>query len=154
MEPVLTPPPERDPEFEPIIPTRLIELDHSPESYQRLVANPFLGFFAILVWLAALYAIVVLGWVGAFAPMAVVLMIAILWLIPGLFQYHCLDCGRTGKLSDWRRHICLHVAERRIEGRVRRIRGPTPPVQIILWLWILMALALSAHSLGFRLPSG
>jgi hypothetical protein len=129
------------------------ELDHSPESYQRLVSNPFLGILGVIGWLMGMTALFVHGVGGAFTPMATLLLLASLALIPGLFQYHCLDCGATGRLSDWRRHMCPRVAERRLEGRNRRIHGPTPPVQVILWLWILMALILLVHSLGFRLPT-
>jgi hypothetical protein len=137
------PPAGRDPEFDPVLNTEGLELDHSPESYQRLVANPFLGFFAIILWLGALYTLF-LGYLGPFTPMAALLLMSSLALLPPLFQFHCLDCGATGRLSGWRRHMCPSVAERRLEGRVRHLRGPAPPIQILLWLWVLMALIVAA----------
>jgi hypothetical protein len=145
-----TPPPAgRDPEFDPVLNTSALELDHSPESYQRLVANPFLGFFAIVAWMAVVL-ILFQGIFGPFTPMAAILMLAALALLPPLFQYHCLDCGATGRLTEWRRHMCPSVAERRLEGRTRRIRGPAPPIQVLLWLWVLMALIVAAAALEIR----
>lgn len=152
-DPIAMPPAGRDPEFDPILPDHALELDHSPESYQRLLTNPFLGIAAILAWLAGMFALIFQGFAGPFTLMAVLLMLASLGLVPGLFQYHCLDCGKVGRLSEWRRHLCPSVAERRIEGRRRVLRGPTPPVQVILWLWALMLLFVLAHVLGLRLPS-
>ena len=130
----------RDPEFGSVAGLAGLELDHSPESYLRLLANPFLGLAAILGWLGTIRALLG-GFAGALTPMAVVLMFAALYLLPGLFHYHCLDCGRSGKLRLWKRHMCARVAERRAEGRVRRLRGPSPPAQLVLWIWALMALA-------------
>ena len=150
MEPVGLPAPP-DPDFQATVPAPLIELDHSPESYLRLVANPFLGLFGLIVWLGALDWIVVKGGAGPFGLLALVLTLASLGLLPALFQYHCLDCGATGRLSRWRKHICPRSAARRFAGRPRRLRGPTPPVQVVLWLWGLMALTLLAHAFGWDL---
>lgn len=146
------PPAGRDPEFDPILPDHALELDHAPEAYQRLVANPFLGIAAVLAWLAGMAALIFHNVAGPFTLMAILLMFAALGLVPGLFQYQCLDCGKIGRLSEWRRHMCPSVAERRLEGRTRFWRGPTPPVQVIIWLWFLMLLFILAHSLGLRLP--
>src|SRR5947209_899655 len=90
-----------DPEFHPPHPTRLIELDHAPEAYLRLVANPFLGGFVFVVWLASvIWVINGSGWLeGVFAPLVILVLIVGLFFIPFLFQYHCLDCGATGRLS-------------------------------------------------------
>jgi hypothetical protein len=132
-----------------VLNTAGLELDHSPESYQRLVANPFLGFFAIVAWVLGVL-ILFKGVLGPFTPMAALLMLAALALLPPLFQYHCLDCGATGRLTEWRRHMCPSVAERRLEGRTRRLRGPAPPIQVLLWLWVLMALIVAAAALDIR----
>ncbi len=137
---------DRDFEFDSTILAREAEIDHRPELYLRVVANPFLGLFAFFLWLAAMYAVIVDGVAGLLGPIAFFLLLPCLALIPGRFQYHCLDCGRTGKLSEWTRHVCPRVVERRIEGRIRRLRGPSPTVQIILWLWFLMALALAVEA--------
>jgi hypothetical protein len=134
----------RDPDFDaprPVEPL-LVELDHSPESYQRLMANPFLGAFGFIAWIVAL------GWLlkvrDRFAPpvipIVVVVMISALLLPPRLFHYHCLDCGATGRLWAWRRHVCHASAERRRLGRPRRWRWPSPPVQVLFWLWFLLYL--------------
>jgi len=146
-------PATRDPEFQaPAEPRlRLVELDHSPEAYLRLVANPFLGLFGYIAWLS-----LTIGLVGAGArsrtailisPLVVSAMIWLLFRIPRLFQYHCLDCGATGRIAEWRRHICLASSERRRIGRPRSLRGPTPPNQVILWLWVLLALGLATIQL-------
>lgn len=131
----------RDPDFDaPRTPEPpLVELDHSPESYQRLLANPFLGAFGFIAWIAAL------GWLLGFRDRVGPLMIPILgvgavvaFFLPfRLFQYHCLDCGATGRLWAWRRHICHASAERRRLGRPRRFRWPSPPGQLLLWFWFL-----------------
>lgn len=137
---------ERDPEFDATVTARNLDLEIAPEAYLRLVANPFLGLLALLGWLLAVHWLVVRGGAGLLLPMAVILLLASLALIPGRFQYHCLDCGRTGRLGDWRRHVCRRVAERRLNAEPRRFLGPSPPVQVVLWLWVLMALVLVAHA--------
>ena len=46
--------------------------------------------------------------------------LASLVLVVFLFQYHCLDCGATGRLSRWRDHACdRRVAARRRHGSTR-----------------------------------
>jgi hypothetical protein len=105
------------------------------EFYQRLVANPFLGFFGVLVWFALLEA--------AFRAQRrdlIVGALVSLWLVRYLWQYHCLDCGRTGRLSRWREHACEGVNARRLAGRPRWWRGPTPGVQTALWVVLAAAL--------------
>jgi hypothetical protein len=135
-------PPERDPEFHTPVEPRLIVLDHAPETYQRLVANPFLAGAGFLFWLALVARLV--GHVEVVknpaTPFIALGIIVVLFAIPRLLQYHCLDCGVTGRLAHWRRHVCAASAERRRQGRPRRLRGPTPPTQVILWLWVLLAL--------------
>src|SRR5262245_51062076 len=79
---------------------------------------------------------------GPLAPAVVLAFAVLLWLIPGLFQYHCLDCGRIGRLSRWREHTCVRSSWRRAAGRPRLFRGPPPLVQVVLWLWGLLTLAL------------
>ncbi len=138
---------ERDPEFDATVTAGSLDLETAPEAYLRLVANPFLGVLGLLAWLVAGYWIVVRGVAGLLTPIAIVLLLACLALIPGRFQYHCLDCGRTGRLSDWRRHLCRRVAERRLDGQARRFHGPPPSVQVVLWLWVLMGVILLAHAL-------
>jgi hypothetical protein len=148
----------RDPEFATATATMLEpgDLDEAmiaPESYLRVVANPFLGFAGLAGWLIALV------WVfrhlrenphliGPIAPFIAAVFLGCLWLIPGLFQFHCLDCGRSDRLSRWRRHTCPTSALRRLQGRPRRLRGPTPPGQVLLWLWLILTLGIVLARLG------
>ena len=154
-----SPPPTRDPEFGVVnLGLQLHDPDDlQPEAFLRIVANPFLGTFGLLVWLMALI------WFGRLwqrnpdlisplAPILAVLLLASLWLVPALFHFHCLDCGRSGRLSSWRGHVCPASAMRRLAGRPRRLRGPSPFVHIILWFWWALALAMAARSVGLHLP--
>jgi hypothetical protein len=156
VEPAL-PPPSRDPEFVPgpAAPGELLPSPINPHLYLRVIANPFLGFAGLLGWLGLLILVFrKLGRMpelfGPLAPAVVVAFAVLLWLMPGLFQYHCLDCGRTGRLSRWREHSCVRSNWRRAAGRPRPLRGPPPFVQVILWLWGLLMLALWADSHGWR----
>lgn len=148
----------RDPEFASTTSTILEPGDIAPsgiepERYLRLVGNPFLGFAGFIAWLLAL------RWVfhtmrqnpqliGPLAPFIVAVFLGCLWLIPGLFQYHCLDCGRGGRMSRWRVHACPASSIRRIAGTPRRLRGATPPVQVVLWLWLLLTAAIFLPQIG------
>lgn len=122
--------------------------DGDPESYLRLVANPFLGFVYLTAWLAVMYETVIVGFAGPLTPMLLAILIAGLWLTPQLIHFHCLDCGGTGRLPRWRKHACPKSLQRSAAGRPRRLRGPSPPLQVILWVWVLMALALFVNALG------
>ena len=97
---------------------------------------------------------VVGGFAGPLSPILVVILIAGLGLVPMLLQYHCLDCGGSGRLTRWRKHICYVSVARRDVGRRRRFRGPTPPHQILIWFWVVMAaiLAFNAADLPRLLP--
>lgn len=143
------PTPERDYEFRnpasvgaPTDPERV-------EDYQRLVANPFLGFLGIVAWC---FAFVVLL---RFPSPLLVLALVCAWIIVGkrlmpfLFHFHCRDCGATGFLSDWRKHICPAIAERKSKGRAVHLRGPSPPLQIVLWFYLLLACAIAMNTLGW-----
>jgi hypothetical protein len=124
----------------------------SPEDYLRLIANPFLAILGFLGWLGAVIWITHLDidreLLGPLVPIIAVVFLFVLWRIGALFQYHCLDCGATGRLSRWREHVCLPSALRQQLGRPKRIRGPSPIVQIVLWLWGLLAVGVLAGSLG------
>jgi fatty acid desaturase len=123
----------------------------APESYLRIVANPFAMLVGFVVWL--LLGRWILGLlrrnpdlIGPLSPLLVVLMLAILWALPVLAQFHCLDCGGTGRLSRWRRHVCPRSVQRRLQGEARTFRGPTPFYQILLWLWLLLAISVITMS--------
>lgn len=128
-------------------------LDGEPEAYLRLLANPFLGLLYLVGWLVFLYESVVGGFAGALTPMLIVVLIAGLGLVPYLMEYHCLDCGETGRLIRWRRHLCHRSLARREAGQRRLLRGPTPPVQVALWLWVLLAMAVVLNAMDMLIPS-
>ncbi len=123
-------------------------LDGDAEGYLRVVANPFLAFCYLTAWLVVMYKTVAEGFAGPLTPMLLAMMIAALWLTPHFIHYHCLDCGGSGKLLKWRRHVCHAVVQRRDAGMPRRLRGPSPPLQVVLWLWVLLALAMVVNALG------
>jgi hypothetical protein len=150
------PPPQRDPEFDAggADPGHALPDGINPGDYLRILANPFLGFAGLVAWLGLfLWAVRKLGrnpdLFGPLAPFVFVVFVACLWILPGLFHFHCLDCGRTGRLSRWRRHVCPPSVARRIAGQPRAFRGPTPFVQVILWLWLLMLAGLWANARGW-----
>ncbi len=152
------PSPLRDPEFASTTATSietgdLIPSGIAPEYYIRLIANPFLGFAGLVGWLMGL--IWVFGqlrqnleMIGPMSPIIFAVLLACLALLPGLFQYQCLDCGRSGRMSEWRRHACPSSALRRLTGRPRRLRGPPPPIQVVLWLWFLLMAGLILPRFG------
>jgi hypothetical protein len=145
-----SPLPPHDPEFESIrAPGLLAPLD-APENYLRLVANPFLAALGFLVWLGAVIWLTHLDidreLIGPMVPIIGVVFLFALWRLGALFQYHCLDCGATGRLSRWREHLCPASASRRQAGRFRRLRGPSLFAQVILWFWALFALVMLIHS--------
>jgi hypothetical protein len=108
-----------------------------PQEYQRLVANPFLALFGLVVWFAAFW--------GALASRNLILAgVAIpgLIVVGYLLQYHCLDCGTTGLLFRWKSHSCDRVLARQQAGRVRRFRGPNPTFQTILWAYLVAAVTI------------
>jgi hypothetical protein len=111
-----------------------------PQEFQRLVANPFLALF----WLIILFPIFrqALEWKSL--PLLGVALLGL--FVAGYFlQYHCLDCGATGRLFKWKEHACPSVVARQQAGRVRRFRGPNPVLQTILWGYVLGALAILAY---------
>jgi hypothetical protein len=110
-----------------------------PQEYQRLVANPFLALLGLIVWFAALR--------QALAIRNLPLTGLALFGLVGvgyLLQYHCLDCGATGLLFRWREHACERVRARQRTGQVRRLRGPNPVFQTVLWGYLLTGMAILA----------
>src|SRR5689334_690744 len=74
-------------------------LDGEPEAYLRLLANPFLGLLYFVVWLVVLYETIFRGFAQQLTPMVIVVLIAGLGLVPYFMEYHCLDCGESGRLA-------------------------------------------------------
>jgi hypothetical protein len=130
----------------------------APERYLRVLANPFLACAGLVAWL------LVVDWLrrlyvrdpqlmGPLAPLLVILaLVGLFGLVPRLLHFHCLDCGRTGPLSRWREHSCSLSNLRRQAVRPRRLRGPSPFVQVILWLWALLWVLSALHGAGWRWP--
>ncbi len=155
MEESVGPPIQHDPEFEFPASFTLRPPLEAPETYLRIVANPFLGIFGFLGWLRVLMWVISLPMapemLAPMTPIIGMVFLGCLWVLPALFQYHCLDCGGTGRLSRWREHSCPQSAWRRQSGRGRLFRGPTPGVQLVLWFWGGLLFALLLHALGWTI---
>ena len=112
----------------PRSPGRVI-LDHDPEDFLRIVANPFLGLAVAFGTTGGLLYFIAKATPDNSCPnLAVVFGVAVVMLFVSgrLVVYHCRDCGETGRLRYWRRHNCALASERRRLGARRRLRGPTP----------------------------
>jgi hypothetical protein len=129
-----------------------IPLDAPPEAYLRVAANPFLALFAVLFALAASDGLWSSQPFDGDTRMALVVAVwlSLLVAFPWLVQFHCLDCGATGRLKRWRGHLCPRVAERRLLRKPRRVRGPTPSIQIVIWLWVFALTAVVVMSIRGR----
>jgi hypothetical protein len=104
----------------------------SRAAYQRLIANPFLAVCGLIGWLVLTRWTLDSGELILFLP-----ALASVFLLFFLLQYHCLDCGRTGRLLRWHDHACTRVVARQVSGRPRRLRGPSPTVQTVLWFFAI-----------------
>jgi hypothetical protein len=107
--------------------------------YQRLVANPFLAVLGVVLWIFAIttaYETAQL-WLFLMAFFSCV-------MFPLLFQYHCLDCGKTGLVHRSSQHRCPHVLARYLARRPRRFRGPTAIAQTKIWIVFFVALGVYA----------
>ena len=115
-----------------------------PHHYQRLVANPFLAFLGLVGWFAALRVVSAVEPPETRTVLFGATFVSLL-LVCWLPQYHCLDCGETGRLAHWRSHACDAVQLRRELGRPRRLRGPTPVVQTVLWFYAAIVCAILVY---------
>ncbi|WP_169978855.1 hypothetical protein [Tautonia rosea] len=148
MEQAAPPPPTLDPEFRPHLSDRSLPRVVHPGSYRRILANPFLGFLGIGLWVAAFRQVLVIRTDPPALFLAFVVLPALAVIVlPRLFRYHCLDCGRSGRLGRWKHHVCPTVALRIVEGRPRRFRGPGPLLQMFFW-GVLLAVVLSLANLA------
>jgi hypothetical protein len=116
------------------------------ESYQRLVANPFL---AVLAWVVAF------GFVSESMNrqnLALFMMGIILLFVAFFFlHFHCLDCGATGWLLRSWAHACPAVVARRQSQLIRRFHGPGLTTQLAAWFIVIMAtFLLGMIALGAR----
>ena len=138
MEP-LAPSSTHDPDLDPPRqrPTGPERPPFLPQEYQRLVANPFLALLGLIAGFAA----VTKALESRNLPLVGLSLLA-LCAVGYLLQYHCLDCGTTGLLFRWKSHACERVLVRQQTGRVRRIRGPNPTFQTVLWIYLMIGVAI------------
>jgi len=133
-----------DPDFEAspgAPPVRLRDFD--PLEYQRLVVNPFLAVFGLVV------VVRVGAWLAETRyPALAMLAVVPLAFLPLLIQYHCLDCGQTGSYVHRDRHACPAVGARWNHGSRSRARFPSGWAQLVVWGWILgsLGLLLAVHA--------
>jgi hypothetical protein len=138
----LPPSPIHDPDLDPPrgLRTGLPRTPPFPQEFQRLIANPFLALF----WLVLLFTILRQALSVKSLPLVAITILGL--VVAGyLLQFHCLDCGATGRLFKWKEHACPSVVARQQAGRVRRFRGPNPYLQTILWGYLLGALAILVY---------
>ena len=110
-------------------------------AYQRLLANPFLAALGLAAWAGLTRYAVRSRQLPVFLAALVLLGVC-----PFLLQFHCRDCGRTGRLRRWRGHACGGVVRRVVGGRPRRFRGPNPYTQTVLWVYAAAAAAVIGYA--------
>lgn len=144
------PPLAADPDFRSVVSERSLHSVIEPGVYRRVLANPFLGFLGIALWVVGLRYTMLLFEMErpAVSILILVVLLAVAIRIPRLFHFHCLDCGRTGSLRRWKEHICPAVARRLLEGRPLRFPGPRPLVQLLFWGYFLAVLLVIASFSG------
>ncbi len=126
-----------DPEFDPSPAVQPRLRDFDPLEHQRLVVNPFLAVLGLIGLGQATLGL----FRSRFSDLAIV-TIVLMAVLPYLIQYHCLDCGRTGSYLLNKEHACPGVLARWREGRRSRFPFPTPWAQLLVWGWVLGAVAL------------
>lgn len=141
------PPVTRDPEFAPATEVRAAPpAGVAPESYLRIVVNPFLALAGLVGWVLVVRECARQSdLIGPLVPFLVLLGLASLRLVAALLHFHCLDCGTTGRLSRWRSHRCPRSDQRRVLGRPWGLACPPPFAQLLIWMWAIATLALLAR---------
>jgi len=146
VEPSTTPPPhpraDRDFSADPF-PASRFPPDFNPVEHQKLVVNPFLAVAALVAWAWLTRRL----FLTTFPP-AALLPALILGLLPALIHTHCLDCGSTGIYPRFPQHACLKVILRSRSNRPRWFPWPTARTQLIVWGYILGAVALLLAVVG------
>ena len=101
-----------------------------PGEHQRLVVNPFLAVFSLIVWwLAARWLLLR----GPFPPWPSLWCSR--WPSSPARAVSCLDCGKTGSYTRRGRHACAAVLARWNERRKARLPIPSPWAQLVVWGW-------------------
>jgi hypothetical protein len=104
-----------------------------PREGPRLLANPFLALLGLIGWYTLMRYALVARRLDVFLP-----ALASLALVVFLFQYHCLDCGTTGRLTRWQDHACRRPAAAGRRGWGWGWRWvPSPVVQTSWWFYLL-----------------
>ena len=103
--------------------------DSPVQWHQRLIANPFLAVLGTILWFVCVRQTVETRTIRLFTPVAASLVLVIF-----LFEFHCMDCGRTGRLVSWRKHVCERVEVRRLSGRSLASWWPSVLTQTAVWL--------------------
>lgn len=115
-----------------------------PDDDLRMVVNPFIAVFALAGtivtarWMAR-------QWSLADGPLLALILLALACSAASVafgLHCHCLDCGRTVGFWRWKSHSCERVRARRVLGRRRRLVGPKPFLQALIWIIILLAVVL------------
>jgi hypothetical protein len=105
--------------------------------YQRLVVNPFLTVLALVITAA------IQRWASEHLSLGMFeLGFGLLALEFLLVQYHCRDCGATGFLIRFRRHVCPAVLARWNQREWPRFRGPGVRAQLVGWFILLLSVTI------------
>jgi hypothetical protein len=109
-------------------------MDVDPRDHQKLVVNPFLAVLTLIVIVHAG------NWLlnSSYAPL-LMMMVAPIVLLPQLIQYHCLDCGTTGRYPRRNRHACPTIVSRWENHQSTDF--PSPRGQLIAWGWLIGSVA-------------
>lgn len=110
--------------------------------YQRLVANPFVAILGFIGWCAAIHWIVQSKRLALFWPVG-----ASFFLVVFLLQFHCVDCGKTDRLTRWRDHACDAVQRRYEAGFSQRVWFPNPVLQTTIWFYLILVVVFFIYGL-------
>ena len=126
-----------DPTIDPIANPRAIRTQHvSPwglEAHQRLIVNPFLAVFGLLIWMLLFRFSVKFQRLDVF--FGVVCGGILLVFLP---EYHCLDCGQTGRLLNSKTHVCERVEIRSLDDGLSSTIWPSTHFQVVVWGFVLV----------------
>jgi len=150
LEPIFIPR-LRDEEFESPPGTLPRTLGPAPWPYLRLVANPVLGLYGVGFVLYGLGLLTAREGSDSFNCVNSSGAVLVFFLLPRLFQFHCLDCRATGRLGRWKEHVCPESAARRRDNRPRRWPGLTPGMQTFLWLVPASLVTIAVHLFCLKL---
>jgi hypothetical protein len=120
---------------QPLRPVRLQA--ESVEPFQRLVVNPFLAVLALILVVTFERWAIEHKNLGSFE-----VAFGLIGLCFFLIQYHCRDCGATGFLLRFRKHVCPTVLARWNQRERPRFRGPGVRAQLLGWFILLASVSI------------